>query len=251
MKNLKHLIALSSLAWLNIVADSPALGQSSVYVFGPETFVRKGSAQATVYARTFNATPGGGVVDMDDLGTLGADGSVSLNGVTLMDVRAITGEVGPRHKSATVTLHSSNTLVVSLVGKNKSQLRVSVAQPTGYSCYPDLDAPQLSLGTIVTQNGYDFYYLLVPNNDSFPEELFWAAPGFSSCGSIITASRTLVEVRSGFQILSMLCHLASPADLNTISFAVPAGTAPPSQVYIRLWDRYCDTDYTSATLSLP
>jgi hypothetical protein len=235
-----------------MLTNSSALGQSWVYVFGPETFTRKGSVQPTVYTRTFSARPDVAVVDIDDLGTVGADGSVTLNGVTLMDLRAVTGEVGPRHKSVNVTLEASNRLVVSLIGKNKSQFRVSVAQAVGRSCYPDLDHPELVLGSVVTSNGYDFYYLLVPNSDQFPAELFWPAPDLAPCGSYINASRTWVEVRSTTPpLLSAFCGLTSPEDLNTISFAVPTGTVPPSPIYVRLIDRYCNIVYDSLPLSVP
>src|SRR5512133_1011265 len=141
MRNLKHIALLGCLASLGMLTNSTARAQSWINVFGPETFVRKGAAQATVYTRTFSGTPGPAYVDMDDLATVGADGSVTLNGVVLMDVRAVTHEVGPRHKTVNVTLAASNKLVVSLIGKSKSQLKVTVAQAVGRSCYPTLDPP--------------------------------------------------------------------------------------------------------------
>ena len=251
MRKPKYLLLLSCSAVLSMLTAQSALAQSWVYVFAPETFVRKGSRQATVYTRTFSATPGVAVVDMDDLATAGADGSVSLNNVALMDVRAVTGEVGPRHKSANVTLQANNTLVVTLIGQNKSQLRVSVAQAVGRNCYPTVSLPQLSLRNVVTEGGYDYYNLIVPNCALYPDEFFWPAPDLPPCGVNINSSRTWVDIFTSTDVLHEFCSLVSPTDLNTIWFALPTGTTPPSPVYVRLFDRYCGIVYISNPLSLP
>jgi len=251
MRKLQHIVLLGCWAFLSMLTNSTARAQSWINVFGPETFVRKGSVQATVYTRTFSATPGTAYVDMDDLATAGADGSVTLNGVILMDVRAVTGEVGPRHKSVNVTLGTSNNLVVSLIGKNKSQLKVTVAQAVGRSCYPTLEPPDLALRNMVSDGVTDWYNLLVLNSDIYPAELFWPAPDLAPCGGDVSSSRTWVEIGSqGGQVLGF-CTVASPTDLNTLWFAVPAGTPPPSPIQMRLWDRYCSIDYISNPLPLP
>jgi len=80
--------------------------------------------------------------------------------------------------------------------------------------------------------------------------LFWPAPDLSPCGVDINSARTWVSIVEPAGML-ILCDLASPADLNTLWVAVPAGTAPPSPVSIRLADRYCDINYTSNLLTLP
>ena len=212
--------------------------------------MRKGSVQATVYTRTFSATPGPAYVDMDDLATAGADGSVTLNGVILMDVRAVTArsvpaQVGQCH------LGPSNKLVVSLIGKSKSQLKVTVAQAVGRSCYPTLDPPDLALRNMVSDGVTDWYNFLVLNSEIYPAELFWPAPDLAPCGGVVNSSRTWVEIGSlGGPVLGF-CTLASPTDLNTLWIAVPAGTPPPSPIQMRLWDRYCSIDYTSNPLQLP
>jgi hypothetical protein len=64
----------------------------------------------------------------DDLATQGADGIVTLNGQTLMQPRATTGEVGPRHITVDVTLLSANVLEVRLVGRTGSQLKITVTR---------------------------------------------------------------------------------------------------------------------------
>ena len=92
---------------------------------GPVTFVRQQGAPMVV-TRTFAATAGQTfVVDLDDLGSKGADASVALNGVTLLPSRG--DGAGPaRHYREMVTAQSNNTLEIRLVGKPGSMLRVAV-----------------------------------------------------------------------------------------------------------------------------
>ena len=124
MRKLKHIVLLCCLASLSMLTNSTARAQSWINVSGPERFARKGSAQATVSFVTFSGTPGPAYVDMDDLATVGADGSVTLNGVVLTGRRAVTHEVGPGHSRSNVDASAaSNKLVVSLIGKSKSELQ--------------------------------------------------------------------------------------------------------------------------------
>ena len=251
MRKLKNILLLGCLAFSSLLTNSTAHAQSWINVLGPETFVRKGSAQATVYTRSFSGTPGPAYVDMDDLATAGADGGVTLNGVVLLDVRAVTGEVGPRHKSVNVTLAANNKLVVSLIGKSKSELKVTVAQAVGRSCYPTLDPPDLALRNMVSDGVTDWYGFLVLNSAIYPAELFWPAPDLAPCGGVVNSSRTWVEIGSvGGPVLGF-CTVASPADLDFLWIAVPAGTPPPSPIQMRLRDRYCAIDYISSPLQLP
>lgn len=89
------------------------------------TFVRETgapNAQVTTFAASSGAEY---VVDLDDLESRGADGSVVLNGDTLLAPRTATG-IGPRHVTATLTLDPLNTLVVRLLGKPGSVLLVRI-----------------------------------------------------------------------------------------------------------------------------
>src|SRR4051812_23099593 len=93
-------------------------------VFGPITYTRASGGPQVITA-PFTAAAGRYSVDVDDLGSNGADGSVELNGVTLM-VKRPPGQTGPRHVVVEVTLTTSNTFVIRLTGKKGSQLQVSV-----------------------------------------------------------------------------------------------------------------------------
>jgi len=92
---------------------------------GPVTFVRETGAPRVV-TRTFAATAGQTfVVDLDDLGSRGADAVVTLNGVTLLGNRA-NGDASSRHYRGAVTAEELNTLEVRLLGKPGSVLRVAI-----------------------------------------------------------------------------------------------------------------------------
>jgi hypothetical protein len=92
---------------------------------GPVTFVRETGAPRVV-TRTFAATAGQTfVVDLDDLGSRGADAVVTLNGVTLLPNRG-SGDDSPRHYREMVTVAALNTLEIRLLGKPGSMLRVAI-----------------------------------------------------------------------------------------------------------------------------
>jgi hypothetical protein len=99
------------------VADAPPL--CTACALGPEVFVRDGGPPVTETIH-FSASASSYVIDLDNLGSQGAAADVSLNGTYLMrDGR-------PGHVNEVVTLAAENTLVVRLMGKPGSQLRVAV-----------------------------------------------------------------------------------------------------------------------------
>lgn len=94
-------------------------------VFGPKEYVRRSGTPVAV-EETITGDPAADyVIDIDDLGSQGAAGSVTLNGEVLLPPR-VDGEVGPRHVRQAVTLQAVNVLRVRLTGKPGSKLRVAV-----------------------------------------------------------------------------------------------------------------------------
>lgn len=90
------------------------------------------------------------------------------------------------------------------------------------------------------------YNYFVQNFDSYPNELFAAAPNLPPCGANTKASRTWVDFyTSTGQRLNGFCALGKPSDLNKIWFALEQGIVPPSYVYIELTDRQTNTKYKS------
>ncbi len=245
---------------LLLIAGSLSLASVLVFactdcVFGPTIYVRA-QGGPSAFTPSFTASAGPGVADLNDLGTAGADGSVTLNGVTLMALRAVTGEVGPRHLTVPVTLLANNNLVIKLTGKKGSKLQVTVTQ-TASPCYPHLPQPALTLLNVaVNENGsgLDYYYLGVANSIDYPDALFASSPDLPPCGLNTSASRTWVDIYNGVDnsYIYGFCALGAASDLNRIWFALPTGTTPPSSVYITLTDRLCNNYiYTSTSLSLP
>jgi hypothetical protein len=90
------------------------------------------------------------------------------------------------------------------------------------------------------------YHFDVSNKDSYPANLFAAAPKLPPCGTNTSASRTWVDIydQNGKR-LNGFCALGKPGDLNGIWFALEPDTIPPSWVYIELNDRETNTKYKS------
>ena len=115
---------------------------------------------------------------------------------------------------------------------------------------PPLPNPVLYLtGTEdFSQGGKQFirYSYDVLNKDSYPADLFAAAPALPPCGANTKASRTWLDIfDSRGKRLYGFCALGKPADLGKIWFALEAGVVPPSYVYIELMDRQTSTKYKS------
>jgi hypothetical protein len=115
---------------------------------------------------------------------------------------------------------------------------------------PMLPNPVLYLsGTeAYSTGGKDFirYRYDVLNKDSYPADLFAAAPALPPCGLNTKASRTWVDFfDSRGKRLYGFCALGRPADLGTIWFALEQNVVPPSYVYIEMTDRQTNTKYKS------
>ena len=97
-------------------------------------------------------------------------------------------------------------------------------------------------------NGKDFirYRYDVLNKDSYPADLFAAAPALPPCGANTKSSRTWVDIfdQRGKRLYGF-CALGKPDDLGTIWFALEPNVVPPSYVYIELNDRQTNTKYKS------
>jgi hypothetical protein len=123
---------------------------------------------------------------------------------------------------------------------------------------PDLPVPHLRFdGTedYIGSDGnpYTRYDLSVANWADYPAELFAAAPDLEPCGLNGNASRTWVDIVDADieDRIYGFCALGEPQGLTGIWFAVARGTAPPSRVYVSLWDRLYDRFADSNSVSPP
>jgi len=129
-------------------------------------------------------------------------------------------------------------------------LVVAVVATQPVASAPPLPNPVLHLiGTEPYQTGgkqFIRYKYDVLNKDSYPAELFAAAPALPPCGLNTKASRTWVDIfdQRGKRLYGF-CALSKPADLGAIWFALEEGVTPPSYVYIEMTDRQTDTKYKS------
>ncbi|HEY2961599.1 MAG TPA: hypothetical protein VGJ37_04250 [Pyrinomonadaceae bacterium] len=90
------------------------------------------------------------------------------------------------------------------------------------------------------------YYYDVANKESYPADMFAAAPTLPPCGQNNNASRTWIDIYdlTGHR-LNGFCALGKPSDLTSIWFALPEEEVPPSWVYIEFTDRKTNTKYKS------
>ena len=221
----------------------------AVCVFGPTIYTR-GKGAPIRATQMVTATPGSYIVDLDDLGSSGADAIVKLNGVVIMDGRGTTGEVGPRHYTVPVTLTANNVLELDVRGKKESVLQVKICPAPAEACYPNLPAPVLELELASVDGSFARFELNVPNYAEFPDALFTPAPDLPECGLNTSASRTWIDIYDGQDnLLFGFCGFSSASDMNTIYFATPLAQYP-AEAYIVVDDRRCNRKYTSNRINL-
>ena len=238
----------------DVLPDWQAIGNvppppPPVCVFGPKLYTRlQGAPQR--FTETFSATPGSYTVDMDDLASSGADATVTLNGVVIMDGRGTTGEVGPRHKIVTVNLLANNTMIVDVRGKKGSKLQVKICSTEVTQCYPNLAAPQLTLESTTAANGRTTFELDVPNYAIYPADMWVRSPDLPPCGINTSAARSWVDIFDGNdRFLGGFCSLYDVGALNNIWFST-LDDQKPAEAYIKITDRRCNITYTSNRISL-
>jgi hypothetical protein len=101
----------------------------------------------------------------------------------------------------------------------------------------------------IVTNGQNFikYKLSITNAATFPATMFVASPNLTACGTNTAASRSYVTVYGvveGTGVISY-CTFYSPSDMSSLSFSFPANVAPPTMVYVELWDRLLGLWYAS------
>jgi hypothetical protein len=95
-------------------------GACPACAFGPRLYTRE-TGQPVTDAATFDGNPAGAyLIEIDDLGSQGANATVILNGVSI-DARS-----GPLRKE--ISLRTTNELLTRLTGKPGSKLTVSIYQ---------------------------------------------------------------------------------------------------------------------------
>jgi hypothetical protein len=141
-------------------------------------------------------------------------------------------------------------LIRSLLASVCLTMLLLAAPSAGSSPAPPLPNPILYLKGIeaFSAGGKNFirYTYDVFNKESYPDNLFAAAPALPPCGKNTKASRTWVDFydQSGKRLYGF-CALGKSADLNGIWFALEEDVIPPSWVYIELNDRQTNTKYKS------
>jgi WD40 repeat protein len=125
-----------------------------------------------------------------------------------------------------------------------------VTTPLPSGCSHTLPQPELAFGGTESYEPagghYTRYRLMVVNWDSFPDELFAAAPGLPPCGLNANASRAWVHIYEGDgSPLYGFCGLQRAEHMTGIWFGLPEGKEPPDNVYIEIVDRLCGVTYRS------
>lgn len=124
-----------------------------------------------------------------------------------------------------------------------------------YQCKDELPTPELKLLGIenytVGEDIFTRYRLSVANWNSYPSELFQAAPDLPPCGLNAESSRTWIDIfnQDGVRIYGF-CALAASEELGDLWFAVKLGESPPDSVYVVMTDRRCDISASSNKVSI-
>jgi len=124
-----------------------------------------------------------------------------------------------------------------------------------YQCQDELPTPELKLlgmeNYTVGEDIFTRYRLSIANWNSYPSELFEAAPDLPPCGLNAESSRTWIDIfnQDGVRIYGF-CALAASEELGDLWFAVKLGESPPDSVYVVMTDRRCDISASSNEVSI-
>lgn len=163
----------------------------------------------------------------------------ALSGCQFTTNRCIfTHERSPMRRSKVLTILVASILLTVTVGNNATLANPILPNPVLY----------LTGIEVYSAGGKTFfrYRYDILNKDSYPAELFAAAPALPPCGLNTKASRTWVDIydQQGKRLYGF-CALGKPQDLGSIWFAVPLDEIPPSWIYIEMNDRQTNTKYKS------
>lgn len=145
----------------------------------------------------------------------------------------------------TITMLLASIMLAIIAGDATSHATAVTPNPTLLLPNPVL---YLTGTEAYSTGGKDWirYKYDVLNKDSYPLELFAAAPALPPCGLNTKSSRTWVDFfdQRGKRLYGF-CALGKPEDLGRIWFALEDGVVPPSYIYIEMTDRQTNTKYKS------
>jgi hypothetical protein len=115
-------------------------------------------------------------------------------------------------------------------------------------CANTYPKPQVSFVGVenYSVSGVDYvrYLLSVDNRSEYPGALFAPSPTLPPCGLNTNSARTWVGIfDQNDNYVYGFCALGSADDMDGLWFAVPAGQAPPTGVWVILWDRLCQANW--------
>jgi hypothetical protein len=141
-------------------------------------------------------------------------------------------------RSTVLTMLVASILLTVTIGNNVTRANPILPNPVLYLTGTE---PYSAGGKNFIRYRYDIF-----NKDSYPAELFAAAPTLPPCGANTNSSRTWVDIydQRGKRLYGF-CALGKPQDLGSIWFAEEVDVVPPSWIYIEMNDRQTNTKYKS------
>jgi len=132
----------------------------------------------------------------------------------------------------------ASILLTVTIGNNAARSNPILPNPVLYLTGTE---PYSAGGKNFIRYRYDIF-----NKDSYPAELFAAAPALPPCGTNTNSSRTWVDIydQRGKRLYGF-CALGKPQDLGSIWFAMGVDELAPSWIYIEMNDRQTNTKYKS------
>jgi hypothetical protein len=201
---------------------------------GPLVFTRKTGTPVTETIR-FSAAPVAFIVDIDNLGTEGANADVSLNGTPMVR------EDSPSHVTQSLVLSNENTLVVRLTGKPGSQLRVAIwplkpavvsisIQPRSLLLLP-YDSARITANVVVvggTSNAVTWSVIGDPNVSVSPDGVVKSLGiGLAPAGRLVATSAADPSKADSIPVAVYAFEFSSPP-ISTLVATGPSSTTPSS-----------------------
>ncbi len=215
-------------------------------ISGATFTIPENSPAGTVVGTVAASDPEGALTLAITAGNVGGAFAISGTGeITVANSAALDFETTPVF-TLTVTASDGTFTVPATVTVNLTD--VAEAIPNPILVFDHKNTSTDAFGTL-----FDYYNFTVANYLAYPAAMFAASPALPPCGLNTSASRTWVDFHraSDNSYIYGFCALGQPSDLNGIWFAVPAGTAPPPNVYIIMTDRLTSTTYTSNVVAVP
>lgn len=224
-KNKQGQIAEKSIT-VNVKSPIPKIG-----LFRAERNTINKGAITVLHWKTLNADK----VELQPLGSVPLYGSKKIRPTTTTSYTLVASNNNGKQISKTIKINVHDVVVSPVLPVIRT-----IAKPI-------LVTRGIKSSYVINGKHRVKYSLKIKNWNTYPAELFKAAPNLRPCGKNKNASRTWVEISDAKskKRLYGYCALTSPNGLEHLSFSIAKGVRPPAAVRVELLDRKTGKSYLS------